>query len=334
MNKQQCCLVQWVHMHGNLGATQLLRNTLWSETTNEDSTALRGTHASLNDTHGGKKKPCNTAWRTAYAVTLCVVHLRCRRDKHRRIEHATRHPILPRKSMHSLDVTHTNITFTRSSQTTDLSTNVNTTNTDSFTHKTANKTNKNPIRHSHAKHDKLKPSHERTTSRTLLSGSKLGPAHRANNKSWRELENKRRHVQHMKRKLEDQLIAPNKEHELDWQNSNMGKHVPRQKSIPSAQHTPLNPNDKDWTRQHFKKRWWENSSDDLHETVPWPKRNANTQNEPQHKTCVGCARKRKHSNLKHSSSAVSQPHKNLTCAKKRVGEKKRTQHALCLLAFN
>ena len=29
------------------------------------------------------------------------------------------------------------------------------------------------------------------------------------------------------------------------------------------------------------------------------------------------------------------PHKNLTCAKKRAGEKqKRTQHAQCLLAFN
>ena len=215
MNKQQCCLVQWVRMHGNLGATQLLRNTRWSRTTNEDSTALRGTHASLNDTHGGKKKPSNTAWRTAYAVTLCVAHLRCRRDKHRRIEDATRHPVLPRRSMHSLDVTHTNMTFTRSSQTTDLSTNVNTTNTDSFTHKTTNKTNKNPIRHSHAKHDKLKPSHERTTSRARLSGSKMEPTHRANNKSWRELVNKRRHVQYMRRKLEDQLIAPNKEHELD-----------------------------------------------------------------------------------------------------------------------
>ena len=174
MNKQQCCLVQRVRMHGNLGATQLLRNTLWSRTTNEDSTSLRGTHASLNDTHGGKKTPCNTAWRTAYAVTLCAAHLRCRRDKHRRIEHATRHPVLPRKSMHSLDVTHTNITFTRSSQTTDLSTNVNTTNTDSFTHTTTNKTNKNPIRHFHTKHDKLKPSHERTTSRARLSGSKNG----------------------------------------------------------------------------------------------------------------------------------------------------------------
>ena len=215
LNKQQCCLVQRVRMHGNLGATQLLRNTLWSRTTNEDSTSLRVTHASLNDTHGGKKTPCNTAWRTAYAVTLCVAHLRCRRDKHRRIEHATRHPVLPRKSMHSLDVTHTNITCTRSSQTTELSTNVNTTNTDSFTHKTTNKTNKNPIRHFHTKHDKLKPSHERTTSRARLSGSKMEPTHRADNKSWRELVTKRRHIQYMKRKLEDQLIAPNKEHELD-----------------------------------------------------------------------------------------------------------------------
>ena len=189
MNKQQCCLVQWVHMHGNLGATQLLRNTLWSETTNEDSTSLRVTNASLNVTHGGKKKTMQ------HRVMNCVCG-----DTLRRIEHATRHPILPCKSMHSLDVTHTNITFTRSSQTTDLSTHVNTTNTDSFTHKTTNKTNKNPIRHSHAKHDKLKPSHERTTSRARLSGSKMEPTHRANNKSWRELENKRRHIQHMKRK--------------------------------------------------------------------------------------------------------------------------------------
>ena len=134
MNKQQCCLVQGVHMHGNLGATQLLRNTLWSETTNEDSTSLRVTHASLNVTHGGKKKTMQ------HRVMNCVCG-----DTLRRIEHATRHPILPCKSMHSLDVTPTNITFTRSSQTTDLFTNVNTTNTDSFTHKTTNKTNKNPL---------------------------------------------------------------------------------------------------------------------------------------------------------------------------------------------
>ena len=145
-----------------------------------------------------------------YRVKNCVCG-----DTLRRIEYATRHPVLPRKSMHSLDVTHTNITFTRSSQTTDLSTNVNTTNTDSFTHKATNKTNKNPIRHFHTKHDKLKPSHERTTSRARLSGSKMEPTHRANNKSWRELVNRRRHAQYMKRKLEDQLIAPNKEHEFD-----------------------------------------------------------------------------------------------------------------------
>ena len=121
-------------MHGNLVTKQLLRNTLRSETTNEDSTALGGTHASLNVTHGGKKKTMQ------HRVMNCVCG-----DTLRRIEHATRHPILPCKSMHSLDVTHTNITFTRSSQTTDLFTNVNTTNTDSFTHKTTNKTNKNPL---------------------------------------------------------------------------------------------------------------------------------------------------------------------------------------------
>ena len=78
-----------------------------------------------------------------HRVKNCV-----RGDTLRRIEYATRNPILPCKSMHSLDVTHTNMTFTRSSQTTDLSKNVNTTNTDSFTHKTTYKTNKNPIRHS------------------------------------------------------------------------------------------------------------------------------------------------------------------------------------------
>ena len=281
MNKQQCCLVQRVRMHGNLGATQLLRNTRWSRTTNEDSTALRGTHASLNVTHGGKKKPCNTAWRTAYAVTLCVAHLRCRRDKHRRIEYATRHPVLPRRSMHSLDVTHTNITFTRSSQTTDLSTNVNTTNTDSFTHKTTNKTNKNPIRHFHTKHDKLKPSHERTTSRARLSGSKMEPTHRANNKSWRELVNKRRHVQYMKRNLEDQLIAPNEEHELDCFRSFM-------KLYHDPNETPTRKTNRN-TKRVFGVQ--ENGN-----TQIWNIRLAPSPN----------------------------PHKNLTCAKKRVGEKQKT----------
>ena len=84
-------------------------NTLWSQTARTDHTTVRKTHASLNVTPGGKKKPCRNAWWTALAVTHFVAHLRCRRYRFSRIRFKTSHRIPPRTSTYFLGLTHPNL---------------------------------------------------------------------------------------------------------------------------------------------------------------------------------------------------------------------------------
>ena len=124
---------------------------------------------------------------------------------------------------------------------------------------------------------------------------------------------------------------------LCWPNSKVGAHLSRQKKFFPVHST--------WNFQHKRRKLALHNLKQKWKKQPfgWSSWNC-PMTQPKLENANQTATQDKHSECKKNGNiqfwnirccAVSQPHNNLTCAKKRVGEKqKRTQHAQCLLALN